>query len=134
MFPVLPGHISYARHCQSHGHSVRLFTSVAWDVTYMPPCNMALPIPRFPALCSDPPLSLETFCARFEDEAHELCEDDVRVNRAMARFGAEIVPHGANLLHHCNTGALATVDYGTALGVIYGASHPKETRQKYRSC
>jgi methylthioribose-1-phosphate isomerase len=26
----------------------------------------------------------------------------------------------ANILHHCNTGALATVDVGTALGVIYG--------------
>lgn len=52
-------------------------------------------------------------------EAHELCELDVRTNEAMATFGAALVPEGANMLHHCNTGALATIDWGTALGVIY---------------
>jgi methylthioribose-1-phosphate isomerase len=35
------------------------------------------------------------------------------------------VPHGANILHHCNTGALATVDIGTALGVIYSTLLPR---------
>lgn len=30
-----------------------------------------------------------------------------------------MVAQGANILHHCNTGALATVDYGTALGIVY---------------
>lgn len=44
----------------------------------------------------------------------------MELNRRMAAIGAELVPDGANILHHCNTGALATVDYGTALGVIYG--------------
>jgi len=53
------------------------------------------------------------------DEAHELCDKDVRTNEAMSRFGADLVPDGANMLHHCNTGALATIDFGTALGVIY---------------
>lgn len=43
------------------------------------------------------------------------------INKRMAEFGAEVVPTGANILHHCNTGALATVDIGTAIGVIYGA-------------
>ena len=52
-------------------------------------------------------------------EAHELCDLDVRTNMAMSRFGADLVPEGANMLHHCNTGALATIDFGTALGVIY---------------
>ena len=52
-------------------------------------------------------------------EAHALAEDDVRINRTLGRHGAEVVPQGANMLHHCNTGALATVDYGTALGIIY---------------
>jgi methylthioribose-1-phosphate isomerase len=37
----------------------------------------------------------------------------------MGELGAELVKQGANILHHCNTGALATVDIGTALGVIY---------------
>ena len=50
-----------------------------------------------------------------------VCEaQDVRINKRMAEYGATIVPDGANILHHCNTGALATVDIGTAIGVIYG--------------
>lgn len=52
-------------------------------------------------------------------EALALAEEDVAINTAIAKHGAEIVPKGANILHHCNTGALATVDVGTALGVIY---------------
>ncbi len=39
----------------------------------------------------------------------------------MGAFGAEIVPQGANILTHCNAGSLATVDYGTVLGVIRAA-------------
>jgi methylthioribose-1-phosphate isomerase len=57
--------------------------------------------------------------AALEAEAQELAEEDVRVNRALAAHGAALVPERANILHICNTGALATVDIGTALGVIY---------------
>ena len=52
-------------------------------------------------------------------EAKTLADQDVAINRRMGYNGAEVVPAGANILHHCNTGALATVDFGTALGVIY---------------
>ncbi len=52
-------------------------------------------------------------------EAEALAEADVEINRRMGANGAGLIPEGANLLHHCNTGSLATVDYGTALGVIY---------------
>ncbi|HRW46535.1 MAG TPA: S-methyl-5-thioribose-1-phosphate isomerase, partial [Caldilinea sp.] len=41
------------------------------------------------------------------------------INRRMGFHGAALIADGANLLHHCNTGALATVDFGTALGVIF---------------
>lgn len=51
-------------------------------------------------------------------EAQALAEQDVEINSRMAKHGAVVVPQGANILHHCNTGALATVDIGTALGVI----------------
>lgn len=54
-------------------------------------------------------------------EAEALADEDVEINRRMGAFGAEVVPEGANILHHCNTGALATVDFGTALGVIFAA-------------
>lgn len=59
--------------------------------------------------------------AAIETEALALAEEDVATNRALALHGAALVPTGANILHHCNTGALATVDIGTALGVIYTA-------------
>lgn len=55
------------------------------------------------------------------EAAQALAEEDVDINRRLSEFGAEIVKPGANILHHCNTGALATVDIGTAIGVIYEA-------------
>jgi methylthioribose-1-phosphate isomerase len=51
-------------------------------------------------------------------EAQHLADEDVCVNRRMAEHGAALIQDGATLIHHCNTGALATVDHGTALGVI----------------
>jgi methylthioribose-1-phosphate isomerase len=53
--------------------------------------------------------------------ANAMAEEDVTVNRQIGSFGLELVPEGANLLTHCNAGALATVDYGTALGVVRAA-------------
>jgi len=53
--------------------------------------------------------------------AHQLAEEDVVTNRRIGAFGLDLVPTGANILTHCNAGALATVDYGTALGVVRAA-------------
>jgi methylthioribose-1-phosphate isomerase len=53
--------------------------------------------------------------------AHDLAEDDVVANKRIGSFGLDLVPSGANILTHCNAGALATVDYGTALGVVRAA-------------
>lgn len=50
--------------------------------------------------------------------AHAICEDDQRANRQMGLHGAALIPSPANVLTHCNTGGLATVEFGTALGVI----------------
>ncbi len=52
-----------------------------------------------------------------KQEALKIWQEDVDANLKMAEFGAEILPEG-NILTHCNTGALATGGYGTALGVI----------------
>ena len=54
-------------------------------------------------------------------EAKRIADEDVEINRRMGAFGAEIVPQEANVLHHCNTGSLAAVDFGTALGVVRAA-------------
>ncbi len=51
-------------------------------------------------------------------EAEALADEDVEVNRRMGEYGASLVEDGFNLLTHCNAGALATVDYGTALAPI----------------
>ncbi|NKQ36628.1 MAG: S-methyl-5-thioribose-1-phosphate isomerase [Chloroflexi bacterium] len=54
-------------------------------------------------------------------EAQALADEDVELNKRMAYNGAELISDGDTILHHCNTGALATVDWGTALGVIFAA-------------
>jgi methylthioribose-1-phosphate isomerase len=51
-------------------------------------------------------------------EAQRIHAEDLRQNHAMAEFGAALLPRGARVLTHCNTGALATGGHGTALGVI----------------
>jgi methylthioribose-1-phosphate isomerase len=55
-------------------------------------------------------------------EAERLAQQDVADNQALGRHGAALVPDGAQVLTHCNAGALACVGYGTALGVIRAAA------------
>lgn len=51
-------------------------------------------------------------------EAQRIADEDVETNQRMARHGARLIEDGDTVIHHCNTGALAAVDWGTALGVI----------------
>lgn len=53
--------------------------------------------------------------------AQEIVADDLQRCRAIGRNALELIPPDANLLTHCNAGALATAGYGTALGVIRAA-------------
>ncbi len=55
------------------------------------------------------------------DEAVRMADEDVEVNRRIGRIGAELINDGDVVLTHCNAGSLATVGYGTALGVIRAA-------------
>ncbi|HKY54996.1 MAG TPA: S-methyl-5-thioribose-1-phosphate isomerase [Anaerolineales bacterium] len=52
------------------------------------------------------------------NEAQRIADEDVEINKRMAEHGAALIDDGDTIIHHCNTGALATVDWGTALGVI----------------
>ncbi|MEX0656201.1 MAG: S-methyl-5-thioribose-1-phosphate isomerase [Nitrosopumilaceae archaeon] len=52
------------------------------------------------------------------DEAKKIAEDDIKTNMSMGKFGAELFNDNDTIMTHCNAGALATVAYGTALGVI----------------
>ena len=55
------------------------------------------------------------------EEAEKIAEEDVRRNKLMGKYGAELLEDGDTVLTYCNTGRLATVDWGTALGVIRSA-------------
>ena len=65
--------------------------------------------------------SAREMAERLLDEASHMLAEDEADNRAMGQHGAELIPDGANILTHCNAGALATGAYGTALGVIQAA-------------
>lgn len=51
-------------------------------------------------------------------EAHAIAEEDGRTNRAIGMHGAALIRSPERILTYCNTGSLATVDFGTALGII----------------
>jgi methylthioribose-1-phosphate isomerase len=53
--------------------------------------------------------------------AERIAEEDIARNRRIGSHGSSIVPRDAQILTHCNAGALACVGYGTALGVVRGA-------------
>ncbi|PYS83731.1 MAG: S-methyl-5-thioribose-1-phosphate isomerase [Acidobacteria bacterium] len=64
----------------------------------------------------------ESIKGQLIEEARTIFREDIESNRALGRFGGELIPDGATVLTHCNAGALATAgDYGTALGVVRGA-------------
>ncbi len=54
-------------------------------------------------------------------EAQKIADEDIQMNLRIAQNGQQFIPDQANLIHHCNTGALATAGIGTALGVIRAA-------------
>jgi methylthioribose-1-phosphate isomerase len=54
-------------------------------------------------------------------EAQSIADEDAEANRVMGENGAVLIKDGDVVLTHCNAGALATVEYGTALGVIRAA-------------
>jgi len=58
---------------------------------------------------------------RLLGEAQAILEEDLAANHALGAHGATLVPEGARILTHCNTGALATAGHGTALGVVRSA-------------
>ena len=55
------------------------------------------------------------------EEAQKIADEDVAANHLIGKYGSELIVEGDTVLTHCNAGALATVDYGTALGVIRAA-------------
>lgn len=62
--------------------------------------------------------SIDEFRIAVLGEAQKIADEDVKTNKRMAEFGSVLINDGDTIIHHCNTGSLATVEWGTALGVI----------------
>lgn len=56
-----------------------------------------------------------------EKEAVSIAREDIEINKKIGKNGESLLEDGYTVLTHCNAGALATVDYGTALGVVRAA-------------
>ncbi len=65
--------------------------------------------------------SVESVRTAAVEEAKRMAEEDVEANKRLGRFGATLLDDGDVVMTQCNAGALATVGYGTALGVIRAA-------------
>ena len=66
-----------------------------------------------------------------EKEALSIAEEDIRINMAIGDNGASLVEDGDSILTHCNAGALACVEYGTALGIIRSAVRQRKRIHVY---
>ncbi|MBF0385683.1 MAG: S-methyl-5-thioribose-1-phosphate isomerase [Candidatus Omnitrophica bacterium] len=66
-----------------------------------------------------------------QNEAIAIYEEDRIVCRKMGKFGASFIKNGGTYMTICNAGSLATVDYGTALGVFYAAQEQKKQFKVY---
>jgi len=81
--------------------------------------NLAWALERIMRLAeSNASLSVDGLRNSILTEAQRIADEDVEINKRMAEHGAALIEDGDTIIHHCNTGALATVDWGTALGVI----------------
>ena len=70
---------------------------------------------------------------RLLQEAQRIQKEDEEINRQLGQFGKELLPDGGSVLTHCNTGALATAGYGTALGVIRAGWESGQRFQVYNT-
>lgn len=94
--------------------------------------NLFWAIDRMMTCMNDPVLdSVSALQQATLAEAEAIAAEDVRVNRQIGLNALPLIPNTANIIHHCNTGSLATVDYGTALGIIRTAHEQGKTVRAY---
>ena len=75
--------------------------------------------------------SVEELIDELKINGKKLEFEDIEINKKIGDYGAMVVPKGATILTHCNAGALATVGYGTALGVVRSAFANDSTIQVF---
>lgn len=75
--------------------------------------------------------SIQEIVEDLKNNGIKLENEDIEINKKIGDYGAELVKKGATILTHCNAGALATVAYGTALGVVRSAFAKDNTIQVF---
>lgn len=76
-------------------------------------------------------LTIEEAKRRAVDAANEVILADIRTCHAIGKTGLSVIPDGARILTHCNAGALACAEWGTALGVIRSAHEARKNISVY---
>jgi methylthioribose-1-phosphate isomerase len=102
--------------------------------------NLAWGVKRASALLDDASTDQKQKIELIVNTAQEMAEEDIAANLRMAEFGASLIDDGDTIITHCNTGSLAAVDWGTALGAIrFAHEHGKrikllvdETRPRFQ--
>lgn len=84
--------------------------NLSWAVNHL----LALAEPALNCSSADPTAIAQQLLA----EAQRLYQADIEVCKRLGNHAQSLIPNPAQVIHHCNTGALATVDYGTALGIV----------------
>lgn len=74
---------------------------------------------------------IDVLIEKLIENSIKLENDDIEINKKIGEYGSQIIPKGAGILTHCNAGRLATVGYGTALGVIRSAFKKDKTIKVY---
>ncbi len=114
----------------------RKFSQICQKVREARPtgANLGWAVERiYSILVENPKAEIPELQQRIRAEADAILAEDIAVNQQMGKWGSEVVPRGANILTYCNAGALATADYGTAVGVIR-AAFEKDPSVRVYSC
>lgn len=80
--------------------------------------NLAWGVNQLLSIVNQEGITVDDLVPQLISAARQLAEQDVETNLKMAKYGASLIADGDTIIHHCNTGSLAVVDWGTALGAI----------------
>ncbi len=83
--------------------------------------NLFWALQRSRALALDEGIGAEKLAARLLQEAEAIAAEQDAADRRMGELGAELLPSSCRIITHCNAGGLATLSFGTALGVVKAA-------------
>ncbi len=80
--------------------------------------NLSWAINKMLKIAESSNLSPDEINNQLRKTAEKIADADIETNKNIGLHGATLIDDGDTIIHHCNTGALATVDWGTALGAI----------------